>query len=238
MSKQAESPIAELAGEDLSAFRFIKINGTTRELVYAVAADLGIGVTQEAVSDTYSVSVREVHNGGTFKVEAAGAFAIGDYLYHAADGKVSAVPAGPRIGRALEAATASGDIVEIIYQVSMMEWLGRTFEAVADDKTLDIEDAGKVFYVTVDAKTVTLPAIAAGLGPIWIVNGAANGTVAVNVSPNANDKIMGADVAGTDNKDQINTKATAIRGDYICIEEANADGWKIIDKMGTWAEEG
>lgn len=235
MSQQFNSPISLLAGEALAVFRFVKINGTTRELVYADAADLGIGITQEGVADTIAVAVREVHHGGSFKVEAAGAFAVGDYLYHAADGKVSATPTGPRIGRALEAAAASGDIVEMVYQPTKLDWLGKTFEAVADNKTLDAEDVNKIFYVTADAKTVTLPATAAGL-KFTILNGVADGGAAVNVSPNANDKLMGPDVAGTDNKDQINTKATAIRGDLIELVGDGAGGY-WFNAEGTWAEE-
>lgn len=235
MSQQQESPLSMLAGEDLAVFRFVKINGTARELVYADAADLGIGVTQAAVDDTYAVAVREVHNGGSFKVTAAAAFAVGDYLYHAADGKVSAVPAGPRIGRALEAATADGDVVEMVYQLTKIEWLGKTFEAVAADKTLDAEDANKIFYVTADAKTITLPATVAGL-KFTILNGGANAAVAVTVSPNANDKLMGPDVAGTDNKDEVNTKTTAIRGDLIELVGDGADGY-WFNAEGTWAEE-
>lgn len=237
MSQQSNSPMAELAGEALAVFRFVKINGTSRELVYADAADLGIGVVQEAVADTIAACVREVHNGGSFKVTAAGAFAVGDYLYHAADGKVSAVPAGPRIGRALEAATADGDIVEMVYQLTKTEWLGKTFEAVADNKTLDAEDHGKIFYVTVDAKAITLPATAAGLRYV-ILNGAANGTSIVTVSPNANDKIDGPDLTGVNNKDRINTKATAVRGDLLEIVGNGGDGWLIENQEGIWAAEG
>ena len=36
-------------------------------------------------------------------------------------------------------------------------------ENITADKTLDAADSGKLFYVTVDAKTITLPATALGL---------------------------------------------------------------------------
>lgn len=232
---QSESPKSCVAGEALERFRFVKASAGT--VVYADKADLGIGVTQEKVADAAAVAVRMINHGGTMIVTAAVAIAADEYVYHADDGKVSNVPNGPRIGKALEASAADGDLIEIVYQVSRMEWLGRVFETISDNKTIDIQDAGKVFVVTVDAKTITLPAIAAGLGPMWFVNGGAAGAVAINISPNASDLIAGPDVAGTDNKDQINTKATAKRGDFLAIEEGNAAGWKIIDKEGIWAEE-
>lgn len=116
---------------------------------------------------------------------------------------------------------------------------GFTFEEISANKTLDAQDVGKAFIVTADAKTITLPATASGLGPIVIINGGADAAVAVNVSPNANDKIMGPDIAGTDNKDLINTKTTAKQWDYIILEpDVAGNGWEVGRMRGTWATEG
>ena len=112
----------------------------------------------------------------------------------------------------------------------------RLRETLSDDKTLDAQDSGKVFFMGTDAKTITLPAVE-GMAGIKIVNIAAFGTVAVTVSPNANDMIEGPDVTGADNKDMVNTKATANRGDYIELEYSDANGWVITDIKGTWARE-
>lgn len=71
-----------------------------------------------------------------------------------------------------------------------------------------------------------------------IANGGADGAVAVTISPNANDKIMGPNIAGVDNKDRINTKATAKTGDFIVIVGDGVDGWDITREVGTWAAEG
>ena len=114
--------------------------------------------------------------------------------------------------------------------------LDRTWEAVADNKTLDAQDVGKVMVVTADAKTVTLPATAAGLEFI-VYNGGADGAVAVTVSPNAADKIMGADLAGVDDKDRINTKTTAKRGDYLHLVADGSAGWYVRTERGIWAAE-
>ena len=112
---------------------------------------------------------------------------------------------------------------------------GLAAETIADDKTLDEQDCGKVFFVTVDAKTITLPAVE-GMA-FRVVNAGAYGTVAVNISPNANDAIEGPDLVGVDNKDLINTKATACRGDYADIEYGDATGWIVRKLVGTWAIE-
>lgn len=109
-------------------------------------------------------------------------------------------------------------------------------EAITVDKTLDIEDNGKLFVVTVDAKIITLPAVATPVNCV-IANGGAFGTIAVNVSPAAADKIQGPDLPGTDNKDLINTKATAKRGDFVKIATGDANGPLAIELRGTWATE-
>ena len=112
-------------------------------------------------------------------------------------------------------------------------WIAETLSA---NKTLDVQDTGKVFFVDTDATTTTLPATTTGIECI-IVNAGAFGTVAVNVSPQALDKIMGPDIAGTDNKDLINTKATACRGDFVHLKDGHAVGYTVQRLKGTWATE-
>lgn len=109
-------------------------------------------------------------------------------------------------------------------------------ETISANKTLDIEDNGKVFFVDTDAVVVTLPAVATPVN-CKIVNIGAFGTVALNVSPNASDKIQGPDLPGTDNKDLINTKATARRGDFVVLTTGDANGAVVAELRGTWATE-
>jgi hypothetical protein len=107
-------------------------------------------------------------------------------------------------------------------------------ETISADKTLDIEDNGKVFFVDTDAKIITLPAVATPVN-CRIVNIGAFGTVAVNVSPQAADKIQGPDLPGTDDHDLVNTKATARRGDFIELRTGDANGPIVSKLRGTWA---
>lgn len=110
-------------------------------------------------------------------------------------------------------------------------------ETISDNKTLDAEDTGKLFWVDTDAKTITLPAIATGLDGVAIVNGGAFGTVAVTISPNASDKIVAPDITAADDKDLINTKATARRGDFVILGGNDADGNAVLALRGIWAQE-
>lgn len=113
---------------------------------------------------------------------------------------------------------------------------GEQSENVEDNKTLDEGDIGVVQNVTVDAKTITLPATVVGYS-YTIRNGGADGAVAVTVSPNANDKIMGNGYTSEDNKDAVNTKTTAKKGDYIKLVGDGVNGWMITEVVGTWAKQ-
>lgn len=111
------------------------------------------------------------------------------------------------------------------------------YETKSADYTIDIQDTGKVIFVDTDAKTITLPAIAVG-GAYTVVNIGAFGAVAVTISPAAADLINVPDIAGNDNKDHINTKATARRGDYVRLMSAGvAAGWVVTHQKGIWAQE-
>lgn len=108
-------------------------------------------------------------------------------------------------------------------------------EAVTGDKTLDSEDMGKLFWVTADA-VITLPAVATP-ALCRVVNGGSYGTVGVTLSPQAVDSLEGPDITAADNKDVVNTKATARRGDLATLGFADTNGYSITELVGTWARE-
>ncbi len=115
---------------------------------------------------------------------------------------------------------------------------------IADNTTLTAADTDKIFFVTADAKTITLPATAAGLKYTFINKGA-DGAIAINVSPAAADAIHGTTnastnvvLSGVDDKDAINTKGTATTGDYITILGDGTEGWYVIGCGGIWASQG
>lgn len=110
-------------------------------------------------------------------------------------------------------------------------------ETKSANYTLDAEDSGKTIFVDTDAFTLTLPAIATGLDGVKIVNIGAYGTIAVTISPDANDMILGPDITGANDKDLINTKATAQRGDYVVLGGNDADGYSVMEMRGTWARQ-
>lgn len=111
------------------------------------------------------------------------------------------------------------------------------YETISANKTLDVQDNGKVFFVDTDAKVITLPAEATGIA-VTVVNIGAFGTVLVAVSPAAADMIHAPDLAGVDDKDHLNTKATAQRGDLVqMLSGLVATGYTVLNQTGTWAQE-
>ena len=118
---------------------------------------------------------------------------------------------------------------------------------LTDNTTLTQEDSGKTYQVATDAKVITLPVItSANLGmEFTFVNTGADGNNTLTLSPNSVDGINGtiansaADsvASGTVNKDIVNTKATANKGDYIKIKALALTEWYIVGGVGIWASE-
>lgn len=116
---------------------------------------------------------------------------------------------------------------------------GGVYETLAASTlTLDVQDNAKVIFITVDA-VVTLPAVAVPVD-CTLVNMGAYSTVQISVDPDSNDLIHAPNIAGTINKDHINTKASAQRGDLVQTSSGagDADGPIVRNQIGTWAQEG
>lgn len=105
------------AGEALEAYRRVKYSSGT--VMYADEGEYSIGITEHSCSSGAHVSVRLANAQGTRKVTAAGTFSQGAALYAADDGKVDDAAVGTTIGTALEAATAAGDVIEMIPHVGV-----------------------------------------------------------------------------------------------------------------------
>jgi len=104
------------------------------------------------------------------------------------------------------------------------------------DYTMTAADSGIVTYIDTDAKTITLPATVVGM-VFTFVNSGDDGDVKLTISPNSSDKIQGAGISAADNKDLVNTKSTAKKGDKVTLIGDGADGWFVSEMSGTWVRE-
>jgi len=184
-----------------------------------------------------AINVR-VKRKGAVKLAVTGAVItdVGLPVYASDDNTFSFIKtSGVFVGFARRFVSAGYMIVEFDVDNYTDPHLGLTAETVSANKTLDALDTGKVFFVDTDAKTITLPAVAKM--SFRIVNAGAYGTVLVTISPNASDNIQMPDLAATDDKDLLNTKATANRGDMVDLEYGDATGWIAKLLVGTWTKE-
>lgn len=206
MGQECNSPKTFTAAEDLEAFRRVKLaSGTT--VVYADQSDSSgfIGHTLEKVSSGKHVAVELKKAGKTAKAEAADTFVAGAILYAADDGKVSDSASGNAIGTALEAATAAGDIGEVIYDGGAA--------AITTLRAAMSQDDAVVYPVpltdcrTFDDLAVNIPATAAN-DDLALITGTA-GTHAP--------QIEGADFGGT-SEDKSTAFCFALPIEYVAAE--------------------
>lgn len=149
MSQQTELVKAFTATEALARYRRVRLTDSSGVAVeYADAGEPAIGVTQEATAIGLAASVALLGSHRTLVMTAAGAFSAGARLYAAADGKVDDTVTGVYVGRALEAALADGDEVEVLCAASK----GHVYANVANSADVENTTAETAFD-----KTTTVP---------------------------------------------------------------------------------
>ncbi len=106
------------AGAALAANRLVKLDSGQAVYLASTATDMPLGVNEFLVESGSNAAVKLITSPGTLEVETDGAISAGAAVYAADDGLVQALPASAgtyrRIGTALVAATAAGDIIEVL----------------------------------------------------------------------------------------------------------------------------
>lgn len=208
------------------------------------AGDRFLGVAQAQADNSLGSagdkSLRVLES-GKFPAAISGAVItdVGQPVYASDDDTLTFSPVGGSFVGFVHRFVSSGNVIVRfdVHGYADPYGSGNKRELVSTNKTLDAEDTGKTFFVDTDAVVITVPATATALN-CRVVNIGAAAAVGLQLSPQSADKIMGPDLAGTDNKDLINTKATAKRGDFVRIQNGHADGPIVTDMRGTWATEG
>ena len=124
----------------------------------------------------------------------------------------------------------------------------RNVEVISANKTLTIEDSGKIFYVESNSITVELPSTVKGL-EYTFTNLGADSNNNIRISPSTLDGISGTVnlastivvLSGDLNKDFVNIQATSISGDTSTIlgtGVAGARAWLLSDSTGIWDSQG
>lgn len=222
-----------------AATGMVKASGHARPLV---AGDRFLGFAQRQVDNSTGAAaaknVRLVREGiVTVPITGALITDVGCHVWATDDDVFTFTGVGGTyVGRV--ARFVSAGIVDVDFDAAKYgdPFEGYIHELKSVNYTVDAEDSGKVLWVDTDAVVITLPAVE-GIRGLIIANAAAYGVSGVAISPNAVDMIEGADITAADNKDLINTKATAARQDFAEIEQSDANGWVAIRRRGVWARE-
>ena len=129
-------------------------------------------------------------------------------------------------------------------------WRTPPMVVLSDGDTLTAAQSGGIFMFQAADITVTLPATATGLLYTFVFVSAGGAGGAANISPNANDKIIGSiiDVAngnvvtaansglGADNKDLV-LDGGSLFGDRVTLYGDGTYGWLILEGVGSWVFE-
>lgn len=113
---QGVSPLGFIAGGTIAQYRAVKLDSTAGQVVAATAiTDNTVGASMVSASSGQTLSVQTF---GKVKLTASAAITLGDQVMVTASGagKVStaAGATAKSIGVALEAASADGDIIEVL----------------------------------------------------------------------------------------------------------------------------
>ena len=116
-------------------------------------------------------------------------------------------------------------------------------ETLTTTQDINTNQAGTEFNIATDALVMTLPAITANnIGMEFTFrNTGADGNNIITLSPASSDAFNGTIAAvqagGVVDKDLINTKATANKGDWCTIKAIALTAWYITGGDGVWASE-
>ena len=103
-----------VTAEAIEPYRRVKLNGS-QLLAYADAGEDYVGVSTHYAASGAVLTIKLPNDSGTNLIEAGGIIVAGAVVYGAADGKIDDTASGDEIGLALEAASASGVLVEVLH---------------------------------------------------------------------------------------------------------------------------
>jgi len=114
MSQYNEGKKAFTAGGTIARFATVKLSSSSGTVVEVCGSnESNIGFAAEAAVSGETLTVFLKNTGGTFRALAHGAITVGATLYNAASGRL-VHEGGTARYVALEAATAQGDVIEVL----------------------------------------------------------------------------------------------------------------------------
>jgi hypothetical protein len=176
---------------------------------------------------------------GTFIATVNGACSVGDNLYTAASGKLSTTPVGRAQYKALEAATADGDQIEVSALIEPAGGNAESVTAHTADYQLLSSDSGTVHTNTGAAGAINIKLPSATVGLKFTIGVGAAQSLTVQTKAASGDKVCLPDtgVPGNANKGLVNAGTLDVALVLQCLV---AGIWSFVGgnaKVGIWTAE-
>jgi len=163
MAHNENGVVTLIAGEVLEPYRRVKLSSSTsRTIVYADAGEEAIGVTRaEAAAIGDIVAVDLWNRSGTFEIETAGAVACNASVYGADDGKIDDTASGLYLGKAMAAAAAATEVIEVLQTPSEFAQAAHVADPAAitladiTDNSGGVDPADDTIAAITEAATIT-----------------------------------------------------------------------------------
>lgn len=206
---------------------------TPSAIAAAGALDVDIGTLELATATLGDNAVVRLRSAaGTHRMVASGAIARGAAVYGAASGQITSVRNTNAIGIALDAATASGNVIEVA-RTPLIPVFGAGEDHTADD-TLTVEESGSLHTNAGEngAMTLSLPAATVGLHYYFFVIAAQE----LRIDPDGTESIA-LPSTGVQSADGKYLTADG-PGEFLHLFCQTAGEWEVVNWGGTWGVEG
>ena len=217
------------AAEAITRFQNVYINSSQKWAVATTSTPPAIATALDTVASGGTLAAELFSSGGSLKMIAAEAITVGSRVYQAAAGKVADTVAGAYMGIALDAASADGDVIEVLLpQPGEAQSLGH-FRAFTADASLGASMCGMTITNLGASGTITLSlptGVPAGTWYRFAVQAAQQ----LRLDAAANDAIM---IGGTTSADSAYVWADDEGESLVLVADTNGN-WLACNVVGTW----
>lgn len=228
MSTQLRSTsFSATTAEAITRFQAVYLNSSGQWAVATTSTPPAIAIAIDTVASGGTLAAELFASGGSLKMIAAEAITAGSRVYQAAAGKVADTVAGAYIGDALDAASADGDVIEVL--LPQPGQIGGHFRAFTADASLGVSMSGFTITNLGAAGTITLSlptGVPAGTWYRFVVQAAQQ----LRIDSGASDAIM---IGGTTSSDGQYIWADDEAESVVLVADTN-NNWVAAHTTGTW----
>jgi hypothetical protein len=228
MSTQLRSTsFSAVTAEAITRFQAVYLNSSGQWAVATTATPPAEAIAIDTVASGGTLAAEFFNSGGSLKMIAAEAITAGSNVYQAAAGKVADTVAGAFLGVALDAASADGDVIEVL--LPQPGQIGSHYRAYTASASLGVSMSG--FTITnlgaAGSVTISLPTgVPAGTWYRFVVQAAQQ----LQIDSGASDAIM---IGGTTSADGAYVWADDEAESLTLVADTN-NNWVAVSPVGTW----